>query len=83
MYADKREPRCVKSFEKDENTGTEVLYRCSNCPNCVKCKQGPRPEVVSIEQDFEQDVTEKGVKADPSTQRWSVNLPFVVLKPDN
>lgn len=78
MYIDKRAPKCIKKFEELENSGTEVLYRCSDCRNCVRCKDGPRIEDVSIEQEFEQTL----VIVDPVTRRCSAKLPFVVPNPD-
>ena len=83
VYAGKRVPKCIKKFEELENTGTEVTYRCIDCRNCVRCKQGPRLEDVSIEQEFEQDVIEKVVTVDPESRRCSAKLPFIVPNPDN
>ena len=83
VYVGQRVPKCVKKFEELENSGTEVLYRCSDCRNCARCKQGPRIEDVSIEQEFEQSVIEKVVMVDPVTRRCSAKLPFVVPNPDN
>ena len=37
-----RGPKSIKMFEKIENTGTEVSYRCPDCRNCPHCKKGPR-----------------------------------------
>ena len=39
-----------KLFEKIENTGTEVSYRCPDCRNCPHCKKGPRIEEIAIEE---------------------------------
>ena len=83
VYAGKRVPKCVKKLEDIESSGTEVLYRCSSCRNCMRCTQGPRLEAVSIEQEFEQDLIEKVVKVDPVSRRCSAKLPFVVPNPDN
>ena len=83
VYVGKRPPKCIKTFEQVENSGTEVTYRCVDCRSCVRCKSGPRWEAVSIQEEIEQELIEKAVTVDPVLRRSRSRLPFIVPDPDN
>ena len=60
-FAAKRAAKCVKSFDAIERAGSEVTYRCPECRNCDKCKNGPRVENISFQEEIEQDLIERSV----------------------
>ena len=78
----KRTPRCVKEFDTLEETGTEVTYRCVDCRGCLKCKNGPRIDSISIQEEIEEALISRSVKVDLEKGISSAKLPFVT-DPDN
>ena len=76
VYAS-RTPRCWKKFNQLESTGTEITYRCVDCRKCVKCKNGPVIEEVSIQEEMEQDLVDKAVTIDPEKRVCTAELPFI------
>ena len=74
----KKPPKCVKQFDAIELTGTEVTYRCVDCRGCLKCKNGPQLESVSIQEEIEDHLIERCVTVDVKEGRSSARLPFVV-----
>ena len=49
-------------FDIIEEVGTNVNYRCVSCRNCTECKNGENNELISIQDEFEQDVINKSVE---------------------
>ena len=74
----KKPPKCLKQFDAIELTGTEVTYRCVDCRGCLKCKNGPQLESVSIQEEIEERLIERCVTVDVEEGRSSARLPFVV-----
>ena len=54
-----RSPKNLEFFERNENAGTNILYRCIDCRNCQECKNGPFTEEMSIHAEFEQNLIKK------------------------
>ena len=81
-YAAKKSPKCIKSFDEVENTGTEVTYRCIDCRNCTECKKSQRLDSVSIREEVEQSIIDRCVKVDLEHRTTTAKLPFVVADPD-
>ena len=48
--------RKKKMFEDVENTGSEIVYRCSKCRNCKVCKEHSTDKIMSVKEEVEQDV---------------------------
>ena len=61
VLAAKSAPKNARIFEEIENAGSEVTYRCVDCRLCKTCKNGPRIEAISIQEEFEQNLIEKCV----------------------
>ena len=78
----RRPPKCVKEYDALESTGTEVTYRCIDCKECLRCKNGPRMESLSIQEEVEEALISKSVTVDLERGVSSAKLPFVV-DPDN
>ena len=64
IYSVKKPPRAWTKFEKIENAGTEVLYRCIRCRVCKDCKAGDKIELSSARDDLEQGVIDRSVQVD-------------------
>ncbi len=77
MCARQRGPKCLKIFEQVEKSGTEVSYRCMDCRNCKECLKGGLIEEISIQEEAEQDLINKGVDVDVINRRSSTSLPFI------
>ena len=56
-----RSPKNLKFFERNENAGTNILYRCIDCRNCQECRNGPFTEEMSIHAEFEQNFIKNSV----------------------
>ena len=72
----RRPPKISQRFDKIENAGTEITYRCKDCRNCPECKKSDRFESISIQEEIEQAVIEKSVVVDINKGRAIAKLPF-------
>ena len=70
-------PKCIKDFNDLEKTGTEVSYRCVDCRDCSKCKQGPRVDMISVQEELEQELIERSVTIDVDRCEARAKLPFL------
>jgi hypothetical protein len=50
-----------KNFWKIEDLGTESPYRCLDCRNCAKCKNGDELEAICFREEAEQALIEASV----------------------
>ena len=66
-----------KQFDEVENAASEILYRCIDCRNCQKCKNGERTESISIKEEVEQDIINKSVFVDTNKGKTEAKLPFI------
>ena len=69
--------RKQKMFEDVENTGSEITYRCSMGRNCKVCKEHSTDEIMSFKEQMEQDVMNKSMKVDATSQRTTASLPLM------
>ena len=53
-------------------------HRCTDCRNCDRCKRSENTEVVSIQEEIEQDIIDKSVQVDVSKGITIAKLPFIV-----
>ena len=81
-YAVRKPPKCLKQFDQIECAGTEVTYRCVECSDCLKCKNGSRVDALSIQDEVEQSLIDRLVEVDEERGRTIACLPFVVV-PDS
>ena len=51
IYPARKMPKQLKTFEKIENAGTEISYRCIQCRGCSNCKKSSEIECISIEKE--------------------------------
>ena len=68
--------KCKKMFDIIE-VGTNVNYRCVSCRNCAECKNGGNIELISIQDEFEQDVINKSVEVYTDRGITYASLPFI------
>ena len=66
-----------KRFEEIECAGSEILYRCINCRNCQKCRNGERIEYSSIKDEVEQDIINQSVSVNVEKGISVAKLPFI------
>ena len=78
----RKPPKCVKQFDEYEKAGTEVSYRCVDCRECLKCKQGARLDSVSIQEEVEQSLCDRSVDVMVDKGESIARLPFVT-EPDS
>ena len=77
VCAARRRPKNYKRFEAIESAGSEITFRCVDCRSCKKCKQGPRLEEMSIEEEYEQNLVEQCVNTDIELAKTVAKLPFI------
>jgi hypothetical protein len=77
VLTSRRAPKISQIFDKLENAGTEITYRCKDCRECPECKKSDRFESISIQEEIEQTVIEKSVNVDISKGRTIAKLPFL------
>ena len=68
--------RPTKMFEKFENAGTCISYRCINCRDCQDCKSHEK-DLMSIREEIEQQQIEKSVTVDVEKRLTIARLPFL------
>ena len=73
----RRPPKNSQIFDKVENAGTEITYRCKDCRNCPECRKSDRFESISIQEEIEQTVIERSVYVDVHRGRTIAKLPFM------
>ena len=66
----------LETFHNRENAGTEVDYRCINCRNCIDCKNGERIELISIQDEHEENMIDRSVEVDVHKGITFASLPF-------
>ena len=66
-----------KYFESVENAASEILYRCIDCRECTKGKNGERIEMLSIKEEVEQDLINRTVKVDVDFGVTIARLPLL------
>ena len=76
-YHSRKSIRDSKLFESAEHAGSEVSYRCIDCRNCKNCKKSGQIEIVSIQEEIEEDIISKSVAVDVETGLAVANLPFI------
>ena len=77
----------MKVLDDIESAGTEISYRCGNCRNCQECKKSLRIDVISIQEEIEEEIVVKCVEVSEEKGESVSKLPFVVnpdvrLKPN-
>ena len=64
-------------FENVENAASEILYRCIDCRNCIKYKNGERIEMLSLKEEVKQYMIQKSVNVDVSAGKTIAKLPLL------
>ena len=81
-HVSRKSLKSIIEYDALELTGTEVTFRCPECKECLKCKNGPRLESVSIQEEVEEALITRCVTVDPAKGTASAKLPFLV-DPEN
>ena len=76
-HSSKSRCKVAKMFEMAERAGTEVTYRCPDCRNCPKCKASEKIELISIQEEVEQNIIDKSVHVDIQKCESVARLPFI------
>jgi hypothetical protein len=58
--------------------GTESPYRCVDCRNCTKCRNGAELEAISFKEEAEQALIDASVQLDPRDHLVWACLPFTL-----
>ena len=67
----------LQQFERCENAGSEITFRCIDCRGCPRCRKDSRIEYTSIEEEVQQDLIEKSVTLDEESQTCTALLPLI------
>ena len=74
----RKPPPCVQQFDLIEQSGTEVTFRCVDHRDCIKCKNGPRVDAISVQEEYEDALIDRSVVVDTRKGISTAKLPFVV-----
>ncbi|MEM7375585.1 MAG: hypothetical protein AAF587_43730 [Bacteroidota bacterium] len=66
-----------KIFERVEQAGTIISYRCVKCRECTDCKENESTEAISIKEEVEQHLINQSVTVDPDTRESWATLPLL------
>ena len=88
VHVARKPPKCIRRFDEVESACTEILYRCKNCRNCKECKKSLRFDMISIQEEIEDEILDQCVTVDVDKGEAVAKLPFVVdpdtrLKPND
>ena len=72
-----REKRKMLTQESVESAGNICNYRCINCRECGKCKQGDNIKAISLREEYEQHIIDKSVIVDIRKGVSCATLPLV------
>jgi hypothetical protein len=62
--------------DPEDNT-TLVTFRCPVCAKCVKCKESPRTQAITLNEAVEQEIIERSVTINYKKKAVYVDLPFL------
>ena len=65
-----------KKFQKIQESGLEVDYRCPKCRDCIDCKAADKTEKISIREECEMHEIRKSVTLDFENKRIQCSLPL-------
>ena len=74
-------PSVVKQFqlfEAVENVGSEISFRCIDCRDCPKCKEGEHTESISLKEEIEDDLINKSVTLNLEERRCTFKMPLIM-----
>ena len=77
VHVSRRPPKSWKTFEKLDEAGTEVSYRCVRCRGCKDCKSGAKIEFISIQEEVERGIIDQSVEVNLSKGHVTAKLPFL------
>ena len=69
--------RNQKVFEKVENAGSEISFRCSKCRSFKFCKEHNQIEILSAREEVEQDVINNSVEVSIKNRVTVAPLPLM------
>ena len=69
--------RNQKVFEKVENAGSEISFRCSKCHSCKLCKEHDQSEILSVREEVEQDIINNSVEVNIKNRVTLALLPLM------
>ena len=75
-YYGKR-PQQIARFDAAESAGTDISHRCVSCRGCERCKKGSTIELVSVQEEIEQELIDRCVKVFLEEGYSIARLPFL------
>ena len=69
--------KIANKFNEIENAGTEIMYRCIKCRDCLDCKTNEKFESISIQEEVEQGLIDRSVTVDIVKDQTTAKLPFL------
>ena len=76
-YASKSKP--LELFQSVEDAGSEILFRCNECRDCVTCKHHENVDNMTVDQEAGQLLIEDSVTIDLDNQRIEATLPMICV----
>ena len=70
--------KSLKDFQRWEDVGSEISYRCVSCRSCSACKCSNHLEAVSIAEEKEQFLVANSVRFDSEQGCLVAKLPFIL-----
>ena len=59
----------LKRFLQQQEAGLDVSFKCSRCHDCIDCKRGAGQEMMSMQQEAEQETIRESVHIDRTQNR--------------
>ena len=67
----------LEKFMKLQDTGLDTTFRCPSCRNCKSCLKGPGEELLSMREEFQQNIIEESVTIDENLGQAVARLAFL------
>ena len=60
-----------------QDLGLDTSFKCPTCRNCKSCLKGPGEELLSMKEEFQQQIIEQSVKIDENIGQAVARLAFL------
>ena len=67
----------LEKFMRFQDIGLETSFKCPNCRNCKSCLKGPGEELLTMKEEFQQQIIEESVTIDESLGQAVAKLAFL------
>ena len=73
----------LEKFMKLQDSGLDTNFKCPKCRDCKSCLKGSGQEILSMKEEFEQQVVESSIRIDKDLEQSIAFLAFIADPDEN